>query len=229
MLEGVIIRGTAKNLATAIYKIAGKTGTVQIANDKYGYKYDGKYSYQASFVGYFPADNPKYSCIVVVNAPSNDVYYGNQVAGPIFKEIADKVYASSFEMHPDLAENPPSLSEKNQGVWTSLPYSKYGDQRDLQTIFNALDISTTSQNENTRWVVTLPQDSCVTLLVRRIEEELKNGFIPNVVGMGIQDAIYLLENAGLQVKIIGSGMIVKQSLNPGDSIIKGDEIILELS
>ncbi len=96
LLEGVVERGTATNLRNDTYKIAGKTGTAQIANDKYGYKQDGRVSYQASFVGYFPADNPVYSCIVVVNAPTNSIYYGNLVAGPVFKEIADKVYSSRF-------------------------------------------------------------------------------------------------------------------------------------
>jgi cell division protein FtsI (penicillin-binding protein 3) len=92
----VVENGTAKNLSNSNYKRAGKTGTAQIANTKYGYRSGERISYQASFVGYFPADDPIYSCIVVVNAPSNYVYYGNVVAGPVFKEISDKVYATSF-------------------------------------------------------------------------------------------------------------------------------------
>jgi cell division protein FtsI (penicillin-binding protein 3) len=96
LLEGVVEKGTARNLRNANYKIAGKTGTAQIANTKFGYRSGARISYQASFVGYFPADDPLYSCIVVVNAPSNWVYYGNVVAGPVFKEISDKVYATSF-------------------------------------------------------------------------------------------------------------------------------------
>jgi len=101
MLEGVVENGTAQNLKNTNYKIAGKTGTAQIANQKYGYKYQSHISYQASFVGYFPADKPKYSCIVVVNAPSSGVYYGNLVAGQVFKEIADKVYSTSIDLHHD--------------------------------------------------------------------------------------------------------------------------------
>ena len=96
MMEGVVEHGTAVNLKNGEYKIAGKTGTAQIAKDKYGYRQGARISYQASFVGYFPAENPLYSCIVVVNAPSNGVYYGNLVAGSVFKEISDKVYATSF-------------------------------------------------------------------------------------------------------------------------------------
>jgi len=113
MLEAVVARGTARNLLNSHYKIAGKTGTAQIANEKYGYKYNSTVSYQASFVGYFPADKPKYSCIVVINAPSKDVYYGNQVAGPVFKEIADKVYASSIDIQEELKYLPQKISESS--------------------------------------------------------------------------------------------------------------------
>ncbi|HRS44366.1 MAG TPA: penicillin-binding protein 2, partial [Tenuifilum sp.] len=80
VLEGVVESGTATNLKNPRYKIAGKTGTAQIAKGRKGYKSGGRVSYQASFVGYFPAEDPKYSCIVVVNSPSNSVYYGNVVA-----------------------------------------------------------------------------------------------------------------------------------------------------
>jgi cell division protein FtsI (penicillin-binding protein 3) len=95
MMEGVVESGTAENLKNADYKIAGKTGTAQIARGKSGYRSGERVSYQASFVGYFPAENPLYSCIVVVNAPSNGVYYGNLVAGSVFREISDKIYATS--------------------------------------------------------------------------------------------------------------------------------------
>ena len=96
MMEGVVERGTATNLKNPNYRIAGKTGTAQIARNKYGYRTGSSMSYSASFVGYFPAENPLYSCIVVVNSPSNGVYFGNVVAGTVFKEIADKVYATRF-------------------------------------------------------------------------------------------------------------------------------------
>ncbi|MCK4639399.1 MAG: penicillin-binding protein 2, partial [Bacteroidales bacterium] len=96
LLEGVVERGTAKSLNNSIYKIAGKTGTAQIANKNKGYN---KGFYNASFVGYFPADDPKYSCIVVVNKPSGGKYYGSSVAAPVFKEIADKVYATQLDIH----------------------------------------------------------------------------------------------------------------------------------
>ena len=113
MLEAVVDSGTAKNLRNANYRIAGKTGTARIAKEgSYGNKYE--YQYQASFVGYFPADKPQYSCIVVVNAPNRNSYYASHVAGPIFKEIADKVYSTSIEIHEDLK------SEKTD-KYTKLP------------------------------------------------------------------------------------------------------------
>ena len=102
MMEGVVENGTATNLKNSNYKIAGKTGTAQIANDNKGYRQGARISYQASFVGYFPAENPLYSCIVVVNAPSNGVYYGNVVAGTVFKEISDRVYATRFYREHDV-------------------------------------------------------------------------------------------------------------------------------
>jgi cell division protein FtsI (penicillin-binding protein 3) len=104
MLQNVVDTGTAMNLKGAHFKIAGKTGTAQIAS-KGSYKQNGV-SYQASFAGYFPAEAPKYSCIVVVNGPTMSGYYGNVVAGPIFKEIADKIYSNRLEL-----QQPTQLAE----------------------------------------------------------------------------------------------------------------------
>ncbi len=218
LLKGVVKRGTAENLKDAEFQIAGKTGTAQIANDKYGYSYDSKVSYQASFVGYFPADDPKYSCIVVVNAPSRDVYYGNLVAGPIFKEIADKVYSSSPALQPP-------LSEKAMMVEHNVPYTKHGAQHDLQTIFKILDIPYENKAADSEWVVALPRKEQVELDVRKIDARK----VPNVVGMGLKDAIFLLENRGLAVKVKGSGRVREQSLSPGTSVQKGRVIRLQLS
>ena len=93
MLEGVVLRGTAKNIKNNSYTIAGKTGTAQIAQNNAGYT---KSNYKASFAGYFPASNPRFSCIVVINDPSEKSYYGSAVAAPVFKEIADKIFANNL-------------------------------------------------------------------------------------------------------------------------------------
>ncbi|PCJ89033.1 MAG: cell division protein [Flavobacteriales bacterium] len=218
MLEGVVENGTAQNLKAASYKVAGKTGTAQIANANYGYKYDKKISYQASFVGYFPADNPKYSCIVVVNAPSKDVYYGNLVAGPIFKEVADKVYATSIEIHDEL--QPQQFASA-----TAIPYSKNGYKRDLQKVLADLQMPLNDQSAESDWVVTITEADKVHIKPKKIYQNT----IPNVAGMAVQDAVYLLENMGMQVKIRGKGTVKSQSVTAGSAVQKGQKIVLELS
>jgi cell division protein FtsI (penicillin-binding protein 3) len=218
MLEGVIENGTAVNLKNANYKIAGKTGTAQIANAKYGYKYERKVSHQASFVGYFPADNPKYTCIVVVNAPSRNVYYGNLVAGPIFKEIADKVYSTSIEIHKE-------LDNREQASITKLPVAKDGYRNDLLSIYKQLGIPTLATNEENHWVNASTGTEKVELKARKVESNL----VPNVVGMDLQNAIYLLENMGINVKFQGRGAVKTQSVLPGNPIYKGSTIYLTLN
>lgn len=219
-LEGVVSDGTASNLKNADYKIAGKTGTAQIANNKGGVNaYKGlKVSHQASFVGYFPADNPQYSCIVVINAPSRNVYYGNLVAGPIFKEVADKVYANSLEMHEEL---------KQQKFYanSAIPYSKHGYKDNIEKVFGHLGVPVKSSAGDDNWVVTSTQAKGVQLAPRVVRDNL----VPNVVGMGLRDAIYLLENQGLRVKVSGAGMVKYQSLTAGERIQKGQQIQIELS
>jgi cell division protein FtsI (penicillin-binding protein 3) len=217
ILEGVVETGTAKNLNNPLIKIAGKTGTNQIYNKKYGYKSDSEVSYQASFVGYFPADDPQYSCIVVVNSPSKNVYYGNMVAGPVFLEIARKVYATSIDMHPFVA----SLED----VPLDLPYSKTGNRDQVREVLKALDIPIENSHIRADWVSTEKKPEAVSLTKRTLVE----GLVPNVVSMGAKDAVYLLENAGLRVRLLGRGSVRQQSIPPGTRARKGDLITLEMS
>ena len=180
VMENVVKRGTASKLFSKDFSMAGKTGTAQ-AN----YASNGgadKY-YISSFVGYFPADNPKYSCIVIVHKPdaSNNNYYGADVAGPVFKRIAQKIYTDA-----------PSTNEiKNLN-------KKYPEQEK-----NYADYYTQSQQ--------------------------KSKSVPNVKGMSGMDAVALLENLKLKVKVIGVGKVKKQSINPGETINNKSIIILELS
>jgi len=217
ILEGVVETGTAKNLKNEQIKIAGKTGTNQIYNKKYGYKSNSEVSYQASFVGYFPADNPQYSCIVIVNSPSNNVYYGNMVAGPVFLEIARKVYATAIDMHPLITSNNKSPAD--------LPYSKTGNRGELRYVLKELDIPIEQKNVRSEWVGTEKTDKVVEFSNRNIV----NGLVPNVVSMGVKDAVYLLENAGLRVRVLGRGSVRNQSIPPGSRARAGDQIILEMS
>ena len=217
LLEAVVQEGTATNLKNSNYAIAGKTGTARVAKSSAGY--GTKITYQASFAGYFPADNPKYSCIVVVNAPNRSVYYASHVAGPIFAEIADKVYATSINIHDELES-----SDKFTSL-TKIPVSKSGMQKDLNNVFEELHVKVESSNLENKWVITQTGKEKVEMGRRNIVENM----VPNVKGMSAQDAVYILENAGLKVQLRGSGMIKSQSLIPGANIQRGQEITLELS
>lgn len=210
LLEEVVKTGTASHIKHAQYAIAGKTGTARMAQGSAGYgSKDGTVKYQASFCGYFPADHPKYSCIVVVYAPGKDVYYGASVACPVFKEIADKVYALDVDMHKELNSVPDSL-------YSGLPSVKAGLVQPLAIVSERVkthDVSVEGSwmNNNNKALY------------------IKENIVPSVIGMGLRDAIYLLESQGLSVKPVGSGSVVKQSIPSGVKINKGQLIIIELS
>ena len=212
LLEGVVERGTAKNLNNSIYKIAGKTGTAQIANKNKGYSE----FYNASFVGYFPADDPKYSCIVVVNKPSGGKYYGSSVAAPVFKEIADKVYATQLDIHQQ--------NEEEQGE-IYIPLVTAGNQSDLQKFYQTFDFPIDTLSSTAEWVVTSRNDNSVKFGEKRIKPEI----VPNVYGMSAKDAIYILENLGMRTKLRGKGIVKNQSVKAGSKVRKGTEITLNLS
>lgn len=217
VLQGVVQEGTAKNLQTAVYTIAGKTGTAQIAKGKTGYQNEGKKDYQASFVGYFPADEPRYSCIVVVTSPSQSGYYGNVVAGPIFREIAEKVYATRSEWFPWYVEN--------DSIPVHLPATKPGAKQDLVRALRILDLDYVDDAGNAAWVNTARSGNEVILT----PHPLLAGHVPNVIGFPLSDALYLLENSGLNVRFHGRGSVKSQSLPPGKPVIKGATIVLEMS
>ena len=174
-------------------------------------------SHQASFVGYFPADNPKYTCIVVVNAPSKNVYYGNLVAGPIFKEVADKVYASSIQIHDE-------LGVKEHLAISRIPYAKDGFYDDLSKIYTELNIKTSQNGVNPKWAKVATGKEEVKIYKKKVAPI----YVADVVGMSIKDALHILENQGMSVRFTGNGVVKKQSISPGEKIIKGNKIILEL-
>lgn len=215
MMEGVVENGTAKSLKAADYLIAGKTGTAQMG------MVNGKMTYQASFVGYFPADNPKYSCIVVVSAPSGDSYYGGAVAGPVFKDVADKVYSTSLEIHKEINAVQPKYA-------LTAPPTKQGGQDEIEMVLKTLKVKMTSLDDHAEWVSPSSDSLSVTLKPKNTEEALKRGIVPNLVGMSARDVFYLLENNGLRVKIIGSGSVATQSLQAGTAFTKGTQITLQL-
>jgi cell division protein FtsI (penicillin-binding protein 3) len=209
MLEGVVERGTAKNISNAIYKIAGKTGTAQRIVDK---RYTQ--THYTSFVGYFPADKPKYSCIVVIDNPKGYKLYGSDVAAPVFKEIADKIYARDLDLH-----KPAVKVLAQEGVF---PVIRSGYYEDLRYICNQMSISNHMNSEEDEWVFASVSDNSV---LWNKKEVIKN-LMPNVTGMRLRDALYILENMGLKVKVSGTGRITEQSIAPGTRIGKGNQVNL---
>ena len=218
MMEGVVKEGTATFLRTAPYQIAAKTGTAQIALGNKGYTQDGKKTYMASLCGYFPAKDPLYSIIIVVSAPSKAAYYGNEVAGPVFREIADKVYSNSKEIHKPLQID-------TAGAIVHVPMLKAGKKSDIQEIAKVLSLKTALLDDNSTYV--WPQMSKETYSLSSIST--KESEVPQLVGMGLRDALTILENQKIIVKVVGRGVIKKQSLAAGTKVIKGTTITIELS
>lgn len=216
MMEGVVERGTAINLKNANYKIAGKTGTAQIAKGRSGYRSGVRISYQASFVGYFPADNPLYSCIIVVNAPSNGVYYGNLVAGSVFREISDKIYATNFYRDYRNAE----ILEKTQSV----PEAGNGYRQDINIILRELDVKH-RKNTDSDWIATRESGDTVKF----VGVNTTKGLVPDVRGMTLRDAFYLLENSGYRVRYSGKGKVIRQSPEHGARYFEGQIVSLEMN
>ncbi len=211
LLEGVVENGTATNIRNAHYKIAGKTGTAQVINN-------GRYTrkYYTSFAGYFPADNPKYSCIVVINGPKGVFQYGASVAAPVFKEIADMIYSQNIQIHEPFSPAPPE-----PGIF---PVIQAGNKDDLGIICGRLGLPVEDKTEED-WVRAQRKDNAVLWTTNGIAP----GVVPNVLGMTLRDAIFLLENQGLKVSYTGTGRVADQSQLPGKKVIKGQQIFLKLS
>lgn len=211
MLEGVVEEGTGKALKNPLYKIAGKTGTAQVADGTKGYK---EKKYQASFCGYFPAENPKYSMIVVIQNPTKGSYYAADVAGPVFREVADMVYASDLEMHTGTQEH------KMAGN-TRLPKVKAGPKKSAQKVYGALGIKP-------YFASATDVDLDTNAGVEYREMRANRGIVPNLKGMGLRDALYVLGNAGIHPVVRGSGEVWEQSIPAGTKVSKGTKIIIEL-
>lgn len=214
LLEGVVQNGTAKHLKTSYYNFAGKTGTALVANEKYGYRQ--KLVYQSSFVGYFPAENPIYSCIVVIRAPKTGVYYGGYVAAPVFREIADKIFASYIDMHEP-------VNKRGKFYADVLPKAKSGFRHDVSTIYEQIGVSCNYSRDD-EWIYTEQRDNSIDLKSRNI----RKGLVPDVRGMGLRDALFLLENEGIRVRFTGIGKVKTQSIRYGTKSSPGMEIFLEL-
>ena len=204
LLEGVVLRGTAKNILNDNYRIAGKTGTAQKI-------VDGRYTetYYTSFAGYFPADRPKYSMIVVIDSPKGIAAYGGDVSAPVFKEIADRIFSLDMELNP--IDQSKIFRAENET--SKVPVIHAGKGEDLQGIFEKLELPVKSPASED-WVKASLSDQTSKLLVNDTESPI----VPDVSGMPLRDALFILENKGIKVNYIGSGHVQEQSISPGTKL-----------
>ena len=214
MLIDVVEKGTAEAARSNNFQIAGKTGTAQVDY----WKKDNTKTHQLTFAGYFPADDPKYSCIVVVWSPKNAAPSAGNICGSVFKNIAERIYAQS----PLLQSEPKKVCD---AVRVEMPVTKDGKRKELQLVLDKLGIPHTfSGEESEEWIFSEVRKDTINMRVQKI----RTNIVPNTIGMGARDAIYLLENKGLRVRIAGRGKVEKQSIASGTLIKKGDIIQLEL-
>lgn len=209
MLLGVVANGTGKDIASPYFPIAGKTGTALIADQ-------GQYNsgYYVSFCGYFPADKPRYTCFVGIRRPKG-VPSGGKMPGAVFKQIAEEIYTKQTTFPLDSL---PSTHKER------LPIVKNGNYNSLFTVMNSLHLPMQKSEETSSWVRT----STDSLAVRIIPLQLTDGKVPDVRGMGARDALFVLEQQGLKVRIQGKGKVVTQSVAAGTKIVKDATITLHL-
>ena len=220
-LQAVVdsMHGTGhKILYDSNYSISGKTGTAVTALNNLGYN-KGNKIYQASFIGYFPSQKPVYTIAVVIqNTKESKFIYGADVSGKVFKEISDKIYARYLSKQPfkELANR------------DTLQYHYYGMKNELNSIFNQLNLPFVDSAVGGYWRVMQMKDNAATLNLP--EAAIGNPLvIPSVVGMGLKDALYLMENRGVKVMASGRGRVFSQSLLAGSAFIKGQTVTLFLN
>lgn len=212
-LEGVVNNGTAKSLKSPYYTIAGKTGTAMVANGNKGYS---DHIYQSSFAGYFPASDPKYSCIVVIkNKPFAKKYYGAQIAGPVFKEIADKLFTVDPALYASYRHV--KYADSSRATWK-------GSDHDFKIIASGVGVKITDSVKSGKWTsMSFGSQSYVSR-----DHTVQNNMMPDVLGFGLKDALTLLEKQQLQVIATGKGKVTAQSILPGTVIQRGQTIYLTL-
>ena len=212
MLEHVVSQGLGKKAGSKLFKVAGKTGTAQVSQGKGGYK-SGPMKYWLSFAGYFPADNPRYSCIVCLKKTGTPAS-GGGMSGKVFHYISEGVMAKDLKMDVRIASDSTSAY---------VPEVKNGNIAAANAILEKLDINT-NKSWNTEYAISNPIWGSATTQKAKVEmstTEIKKNVTPSVVGMGASDAIYLLENLGLKVEITGRGKVKSQSYKAGKAITEG--------
>ncbi|MBQ7419181.1 MAG: transpeptidase family protein [Prevotella sp.] len=219
ILEHVVSQGLGRKAGSRMFKVAGKTGTAQIAEGG-GYK-TGTVKYWLSFAGYFPADNPRYSCIVCLKK-SGLPASGGGMSGVVFHHIAEGVMARNLKMN---------VKDAHDSTSTTIPDVKNGNLLETSYVLNRLGIKSNQSwggsyaNGNPIWGKAERQHSQVAFQKTSINRDVA----PDVTGMGAKDAVFLLENNGLRVKLLGRGKVKSQSYPAGKAIIKGSECVLVLN
>lgn len=216
MLGQVVTDGTGKSAGSEYFAVAGKTGTAQMSQGKSGYK-GGGVTYLASFCGYFPADNPVYTCIVAIRT-STAFGAGATLAGPVFHEISEKAMALSVRK---------DLTEAVDTLHGHFPDVLNGDLTNADYVLKKLGMKAVwdeYESDDSIWGTIRTKNDTILFTSR----EYRNGLVPNVVGMGASDAIYLLESVGLRAELSGVGRVYSQSITPGSRFTKGSVISIKL-
>ena len=213
-MEAVITEGTGRPAFKDMpFAVAGKTGTAHVADGSIKYN---DMVYQASFVGYFPANDPQFSCIVVVRTkPHAALHYGGQLAAPVFREIATKLYAMYVEK-----KNSPTYELKKD----SAAYYYAGYANDVKNVFKTLNIGYSDSVRQASWSNVFADNYQPVIKEKNINAKL----MPDIRGMGLKDAVYLLENIGLKVQTRGKGKVMIQSIQAGTALAKGMTVYVDL-
>jgi cell division protein FtsI (penicillin-binding protein 3) len=214
-MEATVIEGTATKVFKGLtFAVAGKTGTAHVSDGPIKYAHG---VYQATFAGYFPANKPQYTCIVVIRTkPHAASHFGGTLAAPVFREIATKLYTMYVEN---------KTAPQKALVKDSANYFYAGFTKDIKNIFQALSVRYTDSVSQNTWA-SVYANNYKPVVKPTIVRQL---VMPNVRGMGLKDAIYLLENMGVKIAIRGRGKVTVQSVPPGAALAKGVTVVLELS
>ena len=221
-MRAVVQIGTGKPAFENMpFAVAGKTGTAHVADGNIKYN-DGVY--QATFVGYFPAERPEFTCIVVIRTkPHAFLHYGGQVTGKterairnaVFREIATKLFAMYVEK-----KNPTNYAS----VKDSSSYFYAGYTKDVRNIFSKLGVGYQDSANQMNWTHVYAENAVAVVKGTTISQKA----MPNVKGMGLKDALYLLENMGVKVVARGKGKVINQSIPAGTPLMKGFTVFVEL-
>ena len=222
ILEQVVSVGLGKKAGSPNFKVAGKTGTAQVSKGAGGYK-SGITNYLVSFAGYFPADNPRYSCIVCIQK-SGLPASGGSMSGKVFHDIAEGIMAQSLKL---------DVKDAKDSATIFVPDVKNGNVLAADYVLTHLGIKT-----NTNWSGSYANGNPIWGKAERIgsrsiklikEKQYGKGTVPDITGMGARDAIFCMESRGIRTRIHGRGKVIKQSLMPGTPVKKGSICIIELN